>query len=67
MVVGIRDLAEAIKKLSWKPPKPIFCPRCGSSRIRPLFPAHIWQASIQYLCEDCGYVGVLVLEAEKEE
>ncbi len=43
--------------------KALMCPKCGSTRIEGEFGG----MTGRYKCDDCGYVGVLVLQAEEEE
>jgi hypothetical protein len=45
----------------------IFCPRCCSPKIQLSSSLDIWLTPRQYFCEDCGYMGILVMELEKEE
>ncbi|MEF8873186.1 MAG: hypothetical protein V5A88_00780 [Candidatus Thermoplasmatota archaeon] len=39
--------------------KTLRCPKCGSRKI---FPETAFITGYKYRCEDCGYVGSLILE-----
>lgn len=39
----------------------LYCPRCGSPNVEWLLP-QIWS---KWVCRDCGYIGVLILEDGK--
>ena len=43
------------------------CPKCGSPRMQNLSSLGGWIFPNQYLCDECGYNGYLVLELEKEK
>ncbi|RLI24860.1 MAG: hypothetical protein DRO52_04905 [Candidatus Hecatellales archaeon] len=43
----------------------LFCPRCGSPKLKPYSPLDGWLTPSQYVCEECGYRGAIVLEAEE--
>ena len=58
--VGGHDLEPHIVKLSRGHALTV-CPICGSPRIRPIGVSG-WLTPALYACEDCGYVGRLVLE-----
>ncbi len=66
-VDGIRDVLKSIKHQ--KRGTQIFCPRCCSPKLKLTSNLSVWLTGAQYLCEECGYVGtvVMVLEKEKEE
>ncbi len=42
--------------------KALMCPKCGSTRIEGEFGG----MTGRYKCDDCGYVGVLVLQADDD-
>lgn len=42
--------------------KALMCPKCGSTRIEGEFGG----MTGRYRCNDCGYAGVLVLEADTD-
>jgi len=43
------------------------CPRCKSARLRFSSRFDVWLFPEQYVCDDCGYRGPVVLELEREE
>ena len=61
---GLRDLLETIKHIRHRDPQPKFCPRCKGHNIYPTSIAGILPTT--YRCMDCGYEGILVLEADVE-
>jgi ribosomal protein S27AE len=52
-------------KKSQLPKKIQACPRCGSVNIRLLSKLDVWLTPRRYVCNDCGYVGPVILELEK--
>jgi len=64
----VRRLRSLVGKLSWKAPstKSIkCCPRCGSPKIKLSSRFDVWLTPEQYICENCGYKGPIVLERER--
>jgi len=61
------DVREVIKHTKHRTPTQIYCPRCCSPKIRLNSSLAYWLTPKQYYCEECGYVGIIVLELEKEE
>lgn len=59
----IREIFDTIKHRS---PSQIFCPRCTSPKIQPSSGLNMI-LPMNYFCEECGYIGPIVLEFEKEE
>jgi hypothetical protein len=45
----------------------IYCPRCCSPKISLYSSLDLWLTPKKYVCSDCGYVGPIILELEKEE
>ena len=43
----------------------LVCPRCGSRKIRRLSAFSGWLLPLQYVCEECGYVGVPISVEER--
>ena len=60
MSVGGQELRPHIVKLSRRSGITV-CPVCGSPRIKPIGVSG-WLTPALYECEDCGYVGRIVLE-----
>ncbi|MHA1754137.1 MAG: hypothetical protein ACTSYR_01300 [Candidatus Odinarchaeia archaeon] len=55
-----------------KPPKEgniiiKLCPVCGSEKIKPLNALTGWISQLQYICENCGYCGTIILEVEGDK
>jgi len=66
--VGILEaVREVLKGLKRRKLFPKFCPRCGSSKLRLSSRFDIWLTPEQYVCENCGYKGPVVMEIEEEE
>lgn len=61
------DIREVFKTVRHRKPCHIFCPRCASPKINLTTGLAIWLTPKQYYCEDCGYVGTIVMELEEEK
>lgn len=61
---GFRDL---LKNTKHRKPTQIFCPRCTSPKIALSSSLAVWLTPKEYYCEECGYLGIIVLELEKEK
>jgi hypothetical protein len=61
---GIREVFKTVKH---KKPTQIFCPRCASPKIHLTSSLAVWLTPKQYYCEECGYVGLIVMELEKDD
>lgn len=61
---GIRDVFKNVKH---RKPTQIYCPRCASPKIALSSSLAVWLTPKQYYCEECGYLGIIVMELEKEE
>jgi hypothetical protein len=61
---GIREVFKTIKH---QKPTQIFCPRCASPKIHLTSSLAVWLTPKQYYCEECGYVGIVVMELEKDD
>ena len=67
---GIQRLKWIIKKLKASKVasnRIIVCPRCGSTHIRLSSSMDVWLTPRVYVCSDCGYIGPVCLEVEKEK
>ena len=60
---GIRGL---FKDTKHRRPTQIFCPRCASPKIQLNSSLDVWLTPKQYYCEECGYLGMIVMELEPE-
>jgi len=63
----LQNIREVLKTLKRRRPTKIYCPRCGSPRIHLSKSFDGWLTPRKYACEDCEYVGPIVMELEKEE
>ena len=61
------DVREVFKSVKHSEPKQVFCPRCASPKIHLTSSLAVWLTPKQYFCEECGYVGIIVLELEKDD
>jgi len=61
------DIREVLKTLKHGKPSKIYCPRCASPNIHLSSSFDYWLTPKKYVCDDCGYSGLIVMELEKEE
>jgi DNA-directed RNA polymerase subunit RPC12/RpoP len=57
---------EVFKTVKHRKPAQIFCPRCASPKIHLSSGLDLWLTPKSYICEECGYTGLIVMELEKE-
>ena len=62
----LRDIREVFRSLKRRKSTRIYCPRCGSPKIRLSSSFDYWLTPKKYFCESCGYLGPIVMELEKE-
>ena len=43
------------------------CPKCGSPKLNLSSKFDIWLTPRRYVCDECGYMGPVVLEIEPQE
>jgi len=72
MLKNLREILGGLKRKKLREPTLNFCPRCRSSKIKvsssfDAYPRMYGLTPRQYVCEDCGYRGPIVLELEEEE
>ncbi len=53
------------KRISTKKGLKLVCPRCGSTKVRKASILSGWLTPLQFICEDCGYIGTVFLEVEE--
>ncbi len=63
----LENVREVLNTLKHRKPSRIYCPKCASPRINLSNSLEIWLLPKKYLCENCGYIGPIVMELEKEE
>jgi DNA-directed RNA polymerase subunit RPC12/RpoP len=61
------DLRKVFRHVKHRKPSQIFCPRCASPKIHLFSGLDLWLTPRSYLCDDCGYRGLIVMELEKEK
>jgi uncharacterized Zn finger protein len=61
------DVREVFKSIKHRGPTQIYCPRCCSPKIKLTSSLSYFLTPKQYYCEECGYVGPVVMELEKDE
>ena len=67
MTKKVDDIREVFKSIKHRKRTQIYCPRCCSPKLKLTSNMSVWLTGTQYYCEECGYVGPVVLELEKEE
>jgi predicted RNA-binding Zn-ribbon protein involved in translation (DUF1610 family) len=63
----LENVREVFKTLKHRKPSKIYCPRCCSPKINLYSGLDFWLTPKKYVCANCGYVGPIVMELEKEE
>ena len=63
----LQNVREVLKSLKHGKPSKIYCPRCCGSEIYLSNGLDIWKKKKKYVCKNCGYIGSVVMEIEKEE
>ena len=63
----LENVLEVLNTLKHRKPSRIYCPKCASPKINLSNSLEIWLLTKKYLCENCGYIGPIVMELEKEE
>jgi predicted RNA-binding Zn-ribbon protein involved in translation (DUF1610 family) len=64
---GMNRFFETVKRLKRSATGAQVCPSCGSVRIRFHDSLGGWLLPPVYSCEDCGYVGRVVIELEESD
>jgi predicted RNA-binding Zn-ribbon protein involved in translation (DUF1610 family) len=60
-------LREILKNTKHRKPTQIYCPRCASQKIALSSSLAVWLTPKQYYCKECGYLGIIVMELEKDD
>jgi len=63
----LQSIREVVNNLKHNRPTPKLCPKCGNPKLRLSTSFDGWFFPEQYVCEQCGYKGPIVLELEKIE
>jgi len=61
------NIRGVLRTLKHRKPTQIFCPRCGSPRLQLSSSLDYWLTPQKYICSNCGYMGSVFMELEKEE
>jgi len=59
------DCREVFKNVKRRRPSQIFCPRCAGPNIHLSTGLDLWLTPKSYVCDDCGYTGLIVMELEE--
>ena len=63
----LENVREVLNTLKHRKPSRIYCQKCASPKINLSNSLEIWLLPKKYLCENCGYIGPIIMELEKEE
>jgi ribosomal protein L37AE/L43A len=63
----LADIREVFKSIKHQKRTQYYCPRCCSPKLKLTSNLAIWLTAEQYYCEECGYVGTVVMVLEKEK
>jgi transposase-like protein len=61
------NIRDVLKNIKHKKSTHIYCPKCSSPKLTLSSSLDYWLTPQRYLCKECGYVGVVFMELEKEE
>ena len=67
MTKKVDDIREVFKSIKHRKRTQIYCPRCCSPKLKLTSSLAVWLTGEQYYCEDCGYIGAVVMELEEEK
>lgn len=62
----LRNMREVVKGLRHRGASAKYCPCCGSPRLRLSSGFDFWLTPGKYVCLDCGYRGLVVMEKDEE-
>jgi len=63
----LQNVRDIFKTLKHQKPTPIYCPKCASPKLTLSSSLDYWLTPQKYVCKECGYVGSVFMELEKEE
>jgi predicted RNA-binding Zn-ribbon protein involved in translation (DUF1610 family) len=63
----LKGVLEALSQIKHRRTTILVCPRCGKTRILPERSVTLGFLPTVYVCEDCGYRGYLITEADEED
>jgi len=58
---------ETMRGLKYTGHSAFACPSCGSLKIRPAGSLSGWMTPAVYACQECGYIGSVILEIEPDD
>jgi hypothetical protein len=61
------NVRDVFKKAKHRKPFKVYCPKCASPKIRLSSSLDSWLTPAKYLCPECGYIGIVVMELEEEK
>jgi predicted RNA-binding Zn-ribbon protein involved in translation (DUF1610 family) len=65
--VGIlKDLSDVLKGMKRINKTIKLCPKCRSPKLKLSSSFDVWLTPEQYVCENCGYKGPIILEVDEE-
>jgi len=63
----LQNLRDVFKTIKHQKPAKIYCPRCASPNLTLSSSLDYWLLPQKYACKECGYIGSVYMELEKEE
>ncbi len=63
----LQNIREVFGTIKHRKPCQIYCPRCASPKINLSSSFDVWLMPQKYYCQNCGYVGPIVMELEKDD
>ena len=66
-VKATNKFIETVKGLKYTGHTAYACPTCGSLKIRPAGSLSGWMTPAFYSCQECGYLGRVILEIEPDD
>ncbi|MFW6111057.1 MAG: hypothetical protein ACOC6H_03375 [Thermoproteota archaeon] len=63
----MQNIKEVFSTATHRRPTKIYCPKCGSPDIHLWGSLNYWLTPQKYVCENCGYTGLIIMELEKED
>ncbi|RLI05359.1 hypothetical protein DRO22_02850 [Candidatus Bathyarchaeota archaeon] len=63
----IKRMLKKFRRSGKKSTRITVCPRCGSTKLSLSSKMDAWLTPKRYVCADCGYIGPIAMEIEREE
>jgi predicted RNA-binding Zn-ribbon protein involved in translation (DUF1610 family) len=64
---ALENIRDVLKMAKHRKPTQIYCPKCGSPKLSVSSSLDYWLTPKNYYCSECGYMGPVFMELEKEE